>query len=864
MRGWCQSVAWAGACLFGVLLMHANAQQTNPEAFPRLTWVTNSAEPQRFVGVHGREAAIFGYPRTGLEAWAYPMQLFSGYRIGFQEAGRTSEIRGRDILRLILYRPTEVVRVYVGSDFVVRETLFVPLHKPGLMVNYEVEGRGDISICVHFDPSLNLMWPGALGGQNIEWSDAASGYVEREPLYGYSAMIASPQAIEHEEIGNPAIQFRHGVTMVLKPRPVTGGVKDAQLFSGLDMTHEAASTTVRELEKDNARFHAEARQHVRKLLQKSLQIVTPDREVNRSLAWAELALDQAWVCNPSLGCGEVAGYGPSRPDRRPQYDWFFAGDGLIAMQGMLSAGDYGRARDELDFIRKYQNPSNGMIWHELSQSAGLIDWKHKYPYMYVHVDTTFQYLASVADYVATTGDHVFVTANWKSIDTAYLYCRSLINAKSHLPQIPAGKEGQNEQMRMRDDIGLSSEWISAAEGFAKLATIAGHTKQARRAKEAANEARKAIALDGWDVAHHYWLQGHTIAGRPVFHERSRPSKILLQGVFSRRQVNEALSQLASPEFQADWGTRSLSTNSSTYNPDSYAAGSVTAAGSAAVANTFWKEHRPVTAWQIWHALLAWSTLDSEGHLHEVLAGNYFHPEVQSVPEQTWSSAEYLSSAVHGVLGVKVRAAKHELVFAPRLPAAWQNVSIAHLHVGKSVLKLEVHRDSAEMELRIENDGPPVHVEFEPEVPLGARVSKVSVNGQVRPVAKESYPQEEDVQVSFPAAHGVTQCSIRYRGGVEIEPQMKQPLIGSKSRNIKVIRAELEKHELVLVAYVASEGDDGLLLKTSWRPEVETGAKIEKVAPGLYRLRFLLPAGVSDSYGSYRKVSAMVRFVSNGK
>jgi len=51
-----------------------------------------------------------------------------------------------------------------------------------------------------------------------------------------------------------------------------------------------------------------------------LQIETPDPEVNRALTWAQLALEQAWVCNPDLGCGQVAGYGPSRKARRPQYD----------------------------------------------------------------------------------------------------------------------------------------------------------------------------------------------------------------------------------------------------------------------------------------------------------------------------------------------------------------------------------------------------------------------------------------------------------------------------------------------------------------------------------------------------------------
>lgn len=33
-------------------------------------------------------------------------------------------------------------------------------------------------------------------------------------------------------------------------------------------------------------------------------------EDTRQLAWAEITLDRAWVCNDRLGCGFVAGYGP--------------------------------------------------------------------------------------------------------------------------------------------------------------------------------------------------------------------------------------------------------------------------------------------------------------------------------------------------------------------------------------------------------------------------------------------------------------------------------------------------------------------------------------------------------------------------
>lgn len=169
----------------------------------------------------------------------------------------------------------------------------------------------------------------------------------------------------------------------------------------------------------------------------------------------------------------VAGYGSSRRGRRPQYAWFFAGDGLVAIKGMLAAGQYERARAELDFIARYQDCQTGIIWHEMSQSAPLIDWVKNYHYMYAHVDITLKYLAALDHYVTTTGDRAFVRDHWTGILAAYRYARSIVDPATGLPRIPEGKQGQNEQDVLRDDMRLSSAWIDAADGFARLARAMG-------------------------------------------------------------------------------------------------------------------------------------------------------------------------------------------------------------------------------------------------------------------------------------------------------------------------------------------------------------------------------------------------------
>ena len=348
-----------------------------------LTWASDAAGTGRFVAAHGERSAVMGYPEAGLEIWAYPLQILSGYQVRFRESGRVAPIDGRAVLSRVEYRPTEIVRIYTGPDFVVREHLFVPLHEPGAILTYEVEGRPDVQIETRFQPSLDLMWPGALGGQSIEWDETRSAYVEREPLHGFNAIIRSPEAVAHDPTMNGATGREDGMALRLEPRGPAGGVRRASLYVAADPTGAGDSAKLAaDLEAREGQLRAEAAAHDEDLLARAVQITTPDPELNRALSWSVLALDQAWVCQPALGCGEVAGYGPSRPGRRPQYAWFFGGDGLVAVEGLLAAGEYERAREELAFIARYQNKSNGMIWHEISLSAPLIDWEKRYP---VHV-----------------------------------------------------------------------------------------------------------------------------------------------------------------------------------------------------------------------------------------------------------------------------------------------------------------------------------------------------------------------------------------------------------------------------------------------------------------------------------------------
>lgn len=830
--------------LLGVLVVcsspvPAQNNGTSLNDLGRLAWSTDSTGPRRFVSVHGRRAAIFGYSQPtggsseGLEVWAYPLQLVRSYRIAFRPQDTTTIIDGESVLRRIIYTPSAITRIYAGPDFVVREKLFVPLDERGVIIEYEVESARPLDIDVHFIPVLDLMWPASIGGQETAWSSKASGYVLSELTHRFGGIIESPEIVAHDETPNVGqyVGREAGVGFTIRPEKADHSAR--VIIAAADQGKDAGEVASR-LGQNEAALEKASIAHYTELMSDVLRIETPEADINRALDWSEIAVDQSWVCNPDLGCGIVAGYGPSRKARRPQYDWFFAGDGMVAIQALLASGQYERARQELDFILKFQDRKTGMIWHEMSQSAALLDWD-KYPYKFVHVDLTFDFLNSVASYLSITADTDFVKSNWHPIQSAFEYCTGLIDSRDSLPRIPNGKEGGWEQDALSDELALSVSWAEAAHSFATLARANGLTQATEKAEMQSAQARRAIVQRYWDDQSHAWISAYTRSGKPVAGKGLGSVRVNDTPLLPEEKLESLLDHVVSADFQTDWGTRSTAASAENYDPDSYSRGSVWATHTARTARELWSGHRPASAWPVWGALVNWSSLDSLGHMHEVLAGNYYHEEVESVPEQTWSSAEFLTSAVRGLLGIEVDGALNRLAIAPHLPVNWASVSIRNLWAGKSRISAKIVQSPGEVRLEMQNDGAPVEIVFDPEIPLGAKVQDARLDGRATPVTAEHHTQDEHARADVTLAHGSSTLVIRFTGGISIVADRPQPMVGESSNVLKITGVHLDGDAYKVAFDYFPREESGFEVGTPWVIKDARGGRIVKASPSLYRV-----------------------------
>ena len=405
---------------------------------------------------------------------------------------------------------------------------------------------------------------------------------------------------------------------------------------------------------------------------------------------------------------------------------------------------------------------------------------------------------------------------------------------------------------------MSTSWVQAASAFAHLATLTGHPALADEANRASHLAAATIPNRYWNAQQSFWVSGHTPSGQDAPERRSSPSEALTMHLFNLEQTTNLLDQLASSSFQTDWGTRGVGAGSPGFDPGSYAKGSVWALGTASLATAFWSEHRPVTALALWNALLPWTSLDSFGHMHEVLAGNFYRPQIESVPEQTWSSAGFLDATIHGLLGLDVDSTSNRITFAPHLPAAWNSISIEHVNLSDASIDFRLQRPRQGLTLEIDNAGSPCKISFAPQIPLGAHVGHAELNHQQLATVMETHPQETNVRMQFDAPHGRSDLSIDVQGGVSVITDSSSPILGMPSTGIHVIGTSLEGNTLTIVADVPSDSKSTIQLQTEWRVVGVKGAILQPDAGGLVRLAFTasLNASITEPY---HRVTASVEF-----
>lgn len=839
---------------FAALLFAPFSPPAVSQAPPSSTQPLQLSRPARtweFLPAVGQRAAFFGQESGRMEAWVYPLKLVRDLHLIFHTTGEAlpsgEAIPADTLARSIVIRPESASILYSGDNFTVRETFFVPVQESGALILFDIYTEQPLEIEVAFQADFQLEWPGAIGGTDLEISPDNRSFLFGAGGKHYFGLIGSPTAANlHAEYqtnysASQQSSFRLGVTAKGSDTKV---VALAASTEGL----QPAETTYNKLISSWQQFLRESADYYRDYLAKTVNLELPDAQLQQAYDWARVSVIQGLVANPQLGSGLIAGYRTSGDDQRPGFAWFFGRDSFWTSFALNAAGDTATSKTALAFIGKFQR-DDGKIPHEISQSAGLVDWFKDFPFAYASADATPLYIIAMNDYLLHTGDTAFINEKWPSIVKAYQFLKFTWNSQGFPKNsgIGTGWVEGGPLVPVQTELYQSGLGVEALGALANLARATGqqspdadldqlftqHKSQLNDAFWLADKNRFAFALDE---------QNHPVDELSVL-----STVPMWFGLLDAPRADKTITQLAAPDHQTDWGMRIISSSSPKFGGEGYHFGSVWPlfTGWAAVGEYRYHRVHPAYTNLRSNALLIFD--GSLGHLTEVLSGTDFESLSTSSPHQIWSAAMVVSPILRGLFGLETHALTRTLSFTPHVPADWSTFAIRNVPIASDQLDFRYKKSLTDITLEVTRNGSEnVSFDFEPALSLRAKVLGVELNGHPTQFHVVENETDQHVQIHIPLNTNSNTIRIRLKNDFDFSYNSTLPMLGQSSQGLRILSESWSSNRDALT--VEATGIPGATYDLAlWNPQQILsidGAKLI-VTPGLPALaRIQIPASAS--------------------
>ena len=799
------------------------------EIAPSPIELSGPVRPGEYLGVTGPRSAWLGVETGEAELWIHPLKVGNHFRLGFSTPAYGAPIPGSEVARTVRVRPEITTITYSHAAFQVRQHILAPADVPGLLLLLEVDSPEPLEIVAEFEPVLNYMWPGSIGGQYAYWDAERRVFVLSESLQAQNAVVGSPWAANSVE--HPAHQLGEAPrAMVIPVDPERARREFIPIaVAGGTMPREEVFESYERLISEARPLYEAKRAWADSVLASTVSIESPDPRLDLALEWAKVNLEEQRVCNPDLGCGFVAGWGLSRNGTRPGFGWFFGGDAAQTMFAMEALGQWELVAEELAFLAKYQR-EDGKITHEISQAAGRIPWFDVYPYAYYHADTTPYWMVALYEYWRASGDDQLLRELWPAYRRAWEWCLTaetdgdgiIENTVGGLAAIEVGGLGA----ALHQDIYLAAVWLAALEGTMAMAPVMDDAGLANQAADLASRASRTLNEAYWLEADGYHAFGILSDGSANDNLTVWPATAAAFGLFDDARARSTLTRLASDRISSDWGAHMLSTESPLYHPLQYNMGTVWPFVTAYVS---WGQYRYRRPWAGFHLIDAVKrmTFDwSLGRHPELLSGTFYQPLDQTVPHQFFATSALVTPLLRGVIGWEPDAPLGRARLAPQLPPDWPEVAVRRLRAGATTTDVEIRQrwtaEGGERRTALSTTGPSLTFEFVPDVPAGAEDVSILLNdvqidleggGSLEVALGEGAPEGSHAEIL-----------VTWEGGLAVAPPRIDLEPGQRSTGLRILDFAADAAGWVLsLEGTAGRAYDIDLFGTPVVPAVTSGA-----------------------------------------
>ncbi|MBL7978690.1 MAG: amylo-alpha-1,6-glucosidase [Bacteroidetes Order II. Incertae sedis bacterium] len=829
--------------------------------------IQNSA----FMGVMGRKSAAFGYENKPLEMWVYPLKLVHDFKLDFITEYEETQVpvSGSEAVTSIEVRPESTILTYRHAAFLVRQIIFAPVHEPGLVMLLDIDSPRPLTIRGSFRPALSLMWPAGLQTGNIFWQPDQQRYGIVEELGKYVGIVSVPGAQDRSIIPYQEEPRDTPNTFEIRVLPETHRGHFIPLFiSGGTDGWQVAEENLKRLQANPKALYEQTTAYYKTFLSQTTSIQTPDERLNAAYTWAKIGTEKGVVDNPQLGTGLVAGFRTSGNSERPGFAWFFGRDSQWTELAMLSYGDFETVKRGLNFLKKFQF-EDGRIPHEISQSAGLIDWFGKYPFGKASADATPLYVILHHAYYQATGDLAFIRENWHSIKKAWEWTSKTDTDQNGLIENTNFGHGWVEGGKLyppHEEMYMQGLWIEACKGMAKFANIMYEPQLADQASDWVRRTQEAMEKTYWLPEKQYY--GYATS-KPAEKEKTFVPDGLMptnretdaRGFMQESTVlpavpmwfrttepdrtQKALDEIGSGRLATDWGHRILNSQSPIYDPMSYHYGSVWPLFTGWASLAGYNYGRPHIGYQALMANALLTFQDAYGYVTELLSGDYNSAFGRSSHHQIWSEAMVISPLVRGLFGIEALNGGKTLAFSPQVPADWDQYSIKQLRIGEDWVNINANRSPNRDQYNFSGQTKGTEVRFEPVYPNNAKIKSVLVNGKAATFKTEPFGDGQKVVIPIFTVDK-SEVLIQHEAGAGVYVRQTEAPLGGKNTQVKVLRAKTEGKVLTLLVEGLAGTQQSVFVRGTLSPTATNGVTIDKLSNGDHEVQINF-TGKQDSF-----------------
>lgn len=431
--------------------------------------------------------------------WDHPIKLLDGFTASVTAKGNSNSFCLDKANKFINYPMANNHHFNWDKENIAIERLqFIPDDLEGVMVEFRItnSSKGEKEIVFSFTGMTDLR-PTWLGERTnmIDAEDeitfdeklsAVIGKDKNNPWYTAfgSSLIANDFSEESNECIPPN---RKGLgkngTLSFSMSLMSGEVKVIPIFiAGSYQSEEGLRSTYESLKKEAmTRFSHKAERY--KKIANSSKLKIPDQAIGQMYEWLKYNTD--WLVRnvPDQGRGVSAGL--------PDYPWWFGGDMVYTLQGVLATGDHELAKSSIQLLSKISQKTNGngRIIHEVSTNGAVFNPGN--------VNETAQYITLLKFYLDWTGDTELISQLFPEVKKGITWLTD---------EMDPDKNGYPNGNGMMEIPGLDSEMIDVAVytqqalgAAAGMALVVGDTIAASDYQQQADALKIKINKEWWNV-----------------------------------------------------------------------------------------------------------------------------------------------------------------------------------------------------------------------------------------------------------------------------------------------------------------------------------------------------------------------------